>query len=350
MLKSRTYIATPPGETIREQLNDREMTQKEFAARMEMSEKHISKLINGDVLLTPETAFRLEMVLGIPASFWLNLEGIYRDKLEKARAENEMDDDIAASKNYPYNEMSKNGWVPQTRDPQQRVFNLRKHFEVARLGILDRSFFPGIACRRLGDSSKSECALLAWAQEAKLIARGMTVGDINIERLKAIVPTIRHMTTEAPEQFCGPLIDILADCGIALVFLPHIGGSYLHGATFRDGKKIVVALTVRGKDADRFWFSLFHELGHIIFGHGFGVDGTSDEDEKEADNFARSTLIPDDAFAAFIRQGKPDKAGILAFAASVGIDPGIVVGRLQNERVILHSCCNELKTKYAISA
>ena len=79
MVRSRSYIATPPGATIKEQLNDRGMSQKEFAARMDMSEKHISKLINGDVQLTPETAVKLEMVLGVPAKFWNNLEAIYRN-------------------------------------------------------------------------------------------------------------------------------------------------------------------------------------------------------------------------------------------------------------------------------
>ena len=87
MVRSRSYIATPPGATIREQLKDRGMSQKEFAFRMDMSEKHISKLINGDVLLTPDVAVRLETVLGVPARFWSNLEAIYREKLVKAEAD-----------------------------------------------------------------------------------------------------------------------------------------------------------------------------------------------------------------------------------------------------------------------
>ena len=84
--RSRCIIATPPGATIKEQLKDRGMSQKEFAARMDMSEKHISKLINGEVQLTPEVAVRLEMVLGVPAKFWNNLEAIYREKLIKPEA------------------------------------------------------------------------------------------------------------------------------------------------------------------------------------------------------------------------------------------------------------------------
>lgn len=100
MVRSRSYIATPPGATIKELLNDRGMSQKEFAARMDMSEKHISKLINGDVQLTPETAVRLEMVLGVPAKFWNNLEAIYREKIIKAEAENAMDADAEIANNF----------------------------------------------------------------------------------------------------------------------------------------------------------------------------------------------------------------------------------------------------------
>lgn len=83
MVRSRIYIATPPGATIKEQLTDRCMSQKEFAARMDMSEKHISKLINWEVQLTPDMAVRLEVVLGVPAQFWIKLEAIYREKLIK---------------------------------------------------------------------------------------------------------------------------------------------------------------------------------------------------------------------------------------------------------------------------
>ena len=93
MIRSRTFIATPPGATIKEQLNDRGMSQKEFSARMDMSEKHISRLINGDVQLTPEVAVRLETVLGVPAKFWSNLETIYREKLVRVETENIMDKD-----------------------------------------------------------------------------------------------------------------------------------------------------------------------------------------------------------------------------------------------------------------
>ena len=147
MVKSRSFIATPPGATIKEQLLDRGLSQKEFAVRMGMSEKHISKLINGEVQLTPDVAVRLEMVLGVPANFWNKLESTYREKLVKANAENDMDADKELAKKIPYREMSKNGWVPETRDTTEKVIYLRKYFEVVNLGIIENMQLSKIACR-----------------------------------------------------------------------------------------------------------------------------------------------------------------------------------------------------------
>ena len=156
--KSKTFIATPPGATIKEQLEMRGMSQKEFAYRMEMSEKHISHLINGDVQLTQETAYRLEMVLGLPARFWNNLEAIYREKLIKVAEENALEEDADIVKKLPYHEMAVNGWVPMTRNIAEKVTNSRKYFEVYRLSLLKETKLPGIACRRLGNTEKSDYA------------------------------------------------------------------------------------------------------------------------------------------------------------------------------------------------
>ena len=349
MVRSRNIIATPPGATIKEQLIDRGMSQKEFAERMDLSEKHISRLINGEVQLTADVALRLEMVLGVPAQFWSKLESIYRDKLVRAVAENEMDADVELSKKFPYKEMANNNWIPTTANSIERAVNLRKFFEVVKLTLVQNSLHPCIACRRISETEKADFALIAWAQKAKIDARSIPTSAINLKKLEASVPEIRSMTRLDPTVFCPKLITLLADCGIALVFLPHIGGSFLHGATFYDKNKIVVGLTVRGKDADKFWFSLFHELAHILHGHIGQPDGTTEEDETAADQFARDTLIPHDVFCRFIARQSFGRDSIMRFAKDIDIDPGIVVGRLQKENIIEYSWMNDLKTKYTLS-
>ncbi len=349
MVRSRSFIATPPGATIKEQLNDRGMSQKEFAARMDMSEKHISKLINGEVQLTPEVAVRLEVVLGVPARFWNNLEAVYREKLIKVEAENAMDADEALAKQLPYSEMAKFGWVPETRDSKEKVINLRRYFEVVELSLLENNQITRIACRRLAVTEKSDLALLAWAQEAKLKARNIETSPINIKGLISFIPEIRQMTVLKPKEFCPKIKGMLAECGIALVFLPHLKGSFLQGASFVDGNKIVVGLTARGKDADKFWFSLFHELAHIILGHIGQANGTTDQDEKDADAWSRDTLIPEEMFEDFKGKCNYSATNVYTFAKTLGIAPGIVVGRLQNEGCIKHSMLNELKEHYEIA-
>lgn len=348
MNKSKTFIAIPPGETIKEQLHERNINQKEFAHRMGMSEKHICKLLKGQVHLTTDVSIRLEYVLGIPASFWNNLEWIYREKLLRVKAENEMDEDKKIVKKIPYNEMVKNGWIQETKSEEERVFNLRKYFEVINLGLLNDNIISSIVCRRQSKSEKADYALLAWAQKAKLEARNFNTLKINLELLVNNISKIRSMTRLDPSVFCTELVELLANCGIALIFLPHIGGSFLHGATFYDKNKIVIGLTVRGKDADKFWFSFFHEIAHILLGHIEKTNRITDEDESEADKFARDTLIPKEKFYDFFAKHMITKESIKEFADSVDIDEGIVVGRLQKENYIQFNKFNELKTKYEI--
>lgn len=348
MMKSRSYIATPPGATIKEQLNDRGMSQKEFSARMDMSEKHISKLINGEVALTSDVAIRLEMVLGLPAHFWNNLESIYREKLLKVQNENDMDQDIEIAKKFPYKEMQNNGWVPKVSKITDKVLALRKFFEIVKLTKLEEPLIPGIACRRQSVTEKADYALLAWAQRAKLEARNIETKSIDLQQLKNSIPNIRNMTNYSPEIFAPNLCKIFSDCGIALVFLPHIGGSFLHGATFYDKNKIVIGLTMRGKDADKFWFSLFHECAHILYGHINNQSGTTDAEELSADEFSKEILIPKQEYDLFVSRGIFTETSMKDFAKKVGIDIGIVVGRLQKEGYIKYSSYNQLKTKYMI--
>ena len=246
--------------------------------------------------------------------------------------------------------MSKNSWLPNTRNPEERVVHLRKFFEVVQLDKLsNENLLPCIACRRLSITEKSDFALIAWVQEAKLEARKVQTMPIDLKELTKQLPTIRAMTTKDPAVFCSELCKLLANCGIALVFLPHIGGSFLHGATFIDNNKIVMGLTVRGKDADKFWFSLFHEIGHILLGHLNRNGEIDDAAEKEADSFARDVLIPRSAFDPFVAQHNFSQEAIICFASSAGIAPGIVVGRLQKEGHLNFSWCNNLKVKYEIT-
>lgn len=348
MITSKNYVAIPPGETIREQLENRQMSQKEFSTRMGMSTKHINQLINGKTKLEPSVALLLENVLGIPASFWNNLEAIYQEQLARVKTENEMEEELKLVSLFPYSKMANNGWISKTKDKKEKLTNLRRYFEVGRLSALGDLYIPGIAYRKVGESSKSDYALAAWTQKARLVSRNIDAGPINIKKLEKKLSEIRTFTVRDPNEFYPVLREMLLDCGVILVVLPHIGGSFLHGASFVDGKHIILGLTVRGKDADKFWFSLFHELYHIIDGHIYHMTETSDEEEQKADEFSRDTLIDPNDFQDFVLSSNFTKRDIVMFANKVGIHSGIVLGRLQNEGFVEFSKYHELKVQYAI--
>lgn len=231
-----------------------------------------------------------------------------------------------------------------------RVIELRRFFEVSRLSLLERENITRIACRRLKVTEKGDLALLAWAQAAKLQARQVETAPINIAGLIERQMEIRSMTNMDPAKFCPQLCKLLSEVGVALIFMPHIKGSFLHGATFYDGKKIVLGLTVRGKYADVFWFSLFHELGHIVKNHIARAAQLTDADELDADKYAQDTLIAPEHYSAFLRRKNFSQRSVMDFAEKIGINAGIVVGRLQREGRIKYNCFGNLKTQYEMAS
>ena len=329
MINSRSTIAIPPGMTIREQLINRSMSQKEFANRMDMSEKHISRLINGKVELSHDVALRLESVFGIPAKFWNNLEAIYRENEARVQEDLDMEYDEEVAKKMPYATCAGFGWLPRTKDIKEKVNNLRKFFEVANLKALEQLKVPGIVYRKANSSIQSDYALAMWAQKARIEARNVDADPINIKLLRESLQRIRALSLIESSCFSNEVKTLLAKCGIALVFLPHIKGSFLHGATFADSNHIVVGLTLRGCYADKFWFSLFHELGHIVCGHISDITDNSESNEEEADRFAQKTLIPEKQYDEFIKRGVFTQSEITYFSSLIGVAPWVVLGRLQ---------------------
>lgn len=283
-------MAIAPGVTIKEQLVERGMRQKEFAIRMDLSEKHVSRLINGEVLLTLEVARKLEMVLGIPAQFWCNLETIYREELLKVEEENAMDADIEIAQKMPCKGLEELGWIQQSSNQAERVIRLRKFFEVVRLELLQEPTVNGIVYKRIVKSDDNDYTTMAWIQKVKLEARKIETKPICIKNVKRVIDKIKDKIGLVPQNCIGELKDIFASCGIAFVCVPPVPGLSLQGVTFADGNKIVMGLNLCEKTTERFWFNLFHELAHIVLGHLEKEGGLSSEDEKCADKYASEIL------------------------------------------------------------
>ena len=253
--RSKTFIAIPPGMTIKEVLENRHMTQKELASRMDMSEKHISKLINGEVPLTQDVALRLERVFGVDASFWNGLEAGYREKILKVEYENSLDEEINFAKPFGYAKLARLGIVPETKKKAEQVNNLQKFFEVASLKTVADEMVMPLVYENIKDMDKArQSAIYTLVQITKGESRFVEVNPYDRELLKTFIPKIKNLSQESLNVAKEPIKDMLAVAGIIIVYLPIIDDITSTCITYSKGNAIVLGIpTAENKD---FWHLL----------------------------------------------------------------------------------------------
>lgn len=343
--------ATPPGATLRDVLEALGMSQAELAERAGRPERTISQIITGKRAITAETALEFERVLGTPASFWVRREANYREALVRLEERRRLlQEEAPLAREFPYAEMAKLGWVEPTRSAVEKAENLLSFFGVASLKLLDRqpaAIFRVGTCRE-----PSDCALIAWLRAGQLAAYEIQTGAFDARALRALLPELRGMTAQRPRAVVPRLQELLAARGVAFAVIPHLPKTAAQGATHWLGpNKVVLQLSVRYKWADVFWFSLFHELGHLLL-HGkreVFVNRTDREHtgaEAEADRFAADTLIPPAEYERLVAARPIRGMAVRSFAREIGVHPGIVVGRLQHDRAIKRSEMNALREQY----
>ncbi|PVZ68282.1 HigA family addiction module antitoxin [Pelagibaculum spongiae] len=339
-------LAIPPGEYLLEVLEDMEINQAELARRMGRPAQTINEILKGDKAITPETALQLEQVLGVPAYFWSNLESEYRLVLAKEAAFQQAQTETEIATAYPYNEIAKLGLVEKTRVAVEKVNQLKKFFGVSSLLNIEsvKEYQP--AFRQHENANTSNTALAAWLRAGHTLASQIKTSPFNKSSLLNALPDIRALSLETqPEKLLLALRQHLASCGVALVVIPHFTKTYTTGATYWVGKqKAVIMMSLRGGWTDIFWFSLFHEIAHILlhdkrttFLEADAQNPQYRKQEEQADQFAQTTLIPQDQYDAFVVESDFSESAIIQFAQNIGIFAGIVTGRLQHDKHLTYN-------------
>ena len=344
------YVS-PPGETLLETLETIQMSQAELARRMGRPLKTINEIIQAKTAITPETALQLEQVLHIPAYFWLKMEQHYQESLARIAEKQRLKGWTDWLKEIPIRTMMQRGWIPQSTDKAQQVLEALKFFEVASPDAWDAIWEQKIVVYRKAAIRQSDFgAVAAWLQQGERESQQIACAPYNAEAFRDTLAHIRNLTVEPVDFFRQALVRLCSQSGVAVVFVQELPKTGICGATqWLTSTKALIQLSLRYKTDDQLWFTFFHEAGHILL-HGkrqvfLETDAQGGEEkEKEADAFATNILIDRVAWQGFIQQGTyRTKSGIREFASKVGIAPGIVVGRLQHERLLPYDHCNDLK-------
>jgi len=349
--------AIHPGETLAETLEELGMSQAELAQRMGRPLQMISEIIQGKKAITAETALQMERATGVPADFWNSSQRNYEATLARLEEERGLAPDSSWLKQFPLKALIQKGWVPQFHSPAEQLRALLNFFGVA--GIKEWKAIwtaPEVAYRKSSAFEADPMAAAAWLRQGERLAQRMRTELYSQEAFINALYKIRQLTTLDAEDFVPKATELCRSSGVALVFVPELPATRAYGATrWLTPTKAMLQLSLRGKTDDFLWFTFFHESAHILK-HGKrdvfieAKDGTHDEEalrkEQEANTFASEFLVPKHKLAAFRQYGRLSAQSIERFATELRIAPGIVVGRLQHEKLLPPSHLNFLKRHF----
>ena len=346
-----------PGETLAGVIEEHGLTQSRLASLMGRPTQVINEIVRGKKNITPETATGLERVFNVPATFWISLQSRHDITLAKRVERAKLQHQTALLKDFRANELMKRGWIPRVNDKAMQVKELCKFLGVASLEVhaatLPASF------RITGGERYSDRTLAVWLRRGELLALQADLPAFDPTRFRAILNDIRALTVNTPDDFDDQMTQLCASAGVALVFvqeLPKVGANGVTRWLHRGNP--MIQLNLKWKWADIFWFTFFHEAGHVLQPKRHDVmhygkrQSTDTRYEDAASKFATDILIPPTHWkhicGELIMYSTSQRVKELAHEA--GVHPGIVVGRLQHERRIRYSEMNELRTKFEWSA
>lgn len=342
-----------PGDTILELLEVNCMSQLDLADKTGINKKTINEIIKGKAPITTSTALKLEYVFNVPASFWNNLESGYREALERKKDMESIKEEEKYLETIPYNEMARRNWdwIKKTRDLSEKVKNLRKFFSVASLAF-DTDLKRKLAFRKSNHENFSLESLYCWLRYGEIQTNKNEIAKFNVELLKENVKKIRELANKPFLEQYEKIKALLAECGISLIFEPHLPHTYVNGVYYKvNCDKAIIMISDRGKKDDILWFTLFHEIAHLIKHSRKEVFIDLENDEKndienEADEFAKNILIPNDIYDNFISSNYVfNENTIKEFSKNNNISTGIIVGRLQKDGIVGWNEFNNLITR-----
>ncbi|MDB5761633.1 MAG: hypothetical protein JWQ21_628 [Herminiimonas sp.] len=347
--------ASPPGDTISDVLKELDISLERFATQLGIPVSQAEMLLSGELTLTNKIAMALAEVLGSTPGFWMTREVQYQESknfIEGRERDNEYKNWV---RTLPISEMVKFGWISLSGlKVGDKAYPLLSYFNVPSVNAWIETYENlnrEVAFRTSATFNEQIGAIAAWIRQGEIEAEKISCRDWQKESFQNALADIRKLTRKKePREFLPSLVDICANCGVAVIVVRAPKGCRASGATkFLSPNKALLQLSFRYLSDDHFWFTFFHEAAHLIlhdkkFAFLEEERVSSNKEESEADAFAGKVLIPEYYQAALHSLGA-DAKKVMRFARDIGISPGIVVGQMQHIGLIPPHYLNKLKTR-----
>lgn len=358
-LEQERMLLSKPGDTLQDTLEAIGMSQHELAERTGRPTKTISEIITGKTAITSETALQFEKVLGIPTSFWLNLEYNYREELAKLQEKERLAQQLEWLTQFPLNALKKLGWITDTNNKIELVNNLLRFFRVASPDdwrVIYLSQKTSVSYRMPLATANEPGAIAAWLRQGEIQSEEFKLPVYDKQRFKEALTAMKIVVREHPANYKEQLQTACKNAGVVVVYTPNLPKATPCGAARWYNHHPLIQLSGRYKTNDSFWFTFYHEAGHILL-HGKkdvfiedvkGVE-LDQQQEQEANNFSSHWLLTDEQYNLII-QGSITADTIKAHAKRLGTHPAIIVGRLEHKGKVRHNQFRFLKETIDLTA
>ena len=349
------HLVSHPGRELGELLEELEMGPKEFAVRTNKPEQTISAILKGDSSITPDMAVLFETVTRVPAHYWLSRQQKHDESKARHQTEAQVAGLVAWAKQFPVFEMLKKSWLPPTPTWPEKAQGLLAYFQVASDKAWENYYCKSqlkVQFRLSLTDTREPQALSAWLRRGELQAQELAAPPYSEAAFKAALPALKQVMATHPANFFDQLRELCRAAGVRVVHTPCLPKAPISGATrWLKPDQPLLQLSGRYRRNDSFWFTFFHEAGHILL-HGSkeifleSVDyaGKDDAKEKEADAFAVKWVFPEAQEQELLEQArhKPlNEASLVAAAQHYGTHPAIILGRLQHKKLVRYSVGRE---------
>lgn len=348
----RPFINVGPGEVIRKDLSALNWTQEDLARVMGMSVKAVNEIIKNKSGITLETARLLGKAFGQSPEFWLNLDAAYRlQQVEESDQERDIEQHALILKHMPVKEMIRKGWLKPYNKVSELVRQVKDFWNAPTIDFrwMEAASEPWYRKSQAYENFTKYYAL-TWYQMAKNVAHSRKAPVYRKRKLEELASKLAHHSTRT--QGVAEFLHSLESCGVKFFVLKHLPKTYLDGASFRDGENPVVVYTCRFNHLDNFWFTLAHEIAHVIL-HLDRQDAcflddmqsqSSEKPEVEADAYAAQLIKAEEIkrfCASFSKYISTERVQRCAEALQVG--EALVVGVLQHSGIVPFKNLNRFK-------
>ena len=343
-----------PGDTLLTMMEHRELSCDDLAEKLGRTPATVRALLAGAVEIDERLAIQLAKHVGGTPTFWQKRQATYVNSLSRAAGAIPKQKGDEWLKLFPHGDIVNHGWItkPSRRDELLKAY--LAYFDVTDPEEWTERYAKpvGTAFRRSATFKSKAGPLSAWLRRGEIEASSLQTAHWNPAELRRRLPELRVLTkAKAPAYFLPRVRRICAEAGIAVLFIRAPSGCTASGATrFVSPDKAMIILSFRYLSDDHFWFTFFHELGHLLL-HSTAItfiDGEAEaitEQEREANEFSASVLVPPTRRDQLLDL-KPTKESVIRLAYSLGVSPGVVVGQLQHHEIIKPSQLNFLKRRF----